>query len=88
MTVCCRRKKQLVVPKRQAPAGIKPCDRLELKVSGGIINIIPMLPSADEEYTQAQRRVMDAQLKEAAKGACYGREIRKRKADKTKRTRR
>ena len=41
-------------------------------MSGGIININPKLPSADDEYTPAQRRVLDAQLKEAAKGPYYG----------------
>jgi len=53
-------------------AGIKPGDRLEFKVSGGIINIIPELRSADDEYTPAQRRAIDAQLREAAKGPYYG----------------
>ena len=102
MTVVVKDKKQLVVPLSvRRRAGIKPGDRVEFKVSGGIINIIPMLPSADDEYRPAQRRVIDAQLKEAAKGPYYGpfesadsaikflrREIRKRKADRTKTTRR
>ena len=84
---------ELVVPSSiRRQAGIKTGDRLEFKVSGGIINIIPKLPSADDEYTPAQRRVIDAQLSEAAKGPYYGpfetaeaaikflrREIRKRK---------
>ena len=30
-------------------------------MSGGIINIIRDLPSADDEYTPAQRRIIDAQ---------------------------
>ncbi len=102
MTVVFKDKKQLVVPPSVSRrAGIKPGDRLEFKVSGGIINIIPILPSADDEYTPAQRQVIDAQLREAAKGPYYGpfetadsaikflrQEIRKRKADKTKTTRR
>jgi AbrB family looped-hinge helix DNA binding protein len=92
----------LVVPKSvRRRAGIKPGDRLEFKVSGGIINIIPELPSAHEEYTSEQRRAIDAQLKEAAKGPYYGpfvtaddaiqflrQEIRKRKSSKSKTTRR
>ena len=53
-------------------AGIKAGDRLEFKVSGGIISIIPKLPSADDEYTPEQRRIIDAQLDEAAKGPYYG----------------
>jgi len=92
----------LVVPKSiRRRAGIKPGDRLEFKVSGGIINIIPKLPSADEEYTPEQRRVVDAQLAEAAKGPYYGPfetadaallfvhgEIRKRRGATSKTTRR
>jgi bifunctional DNA-binding transcriptional regulator/antitoxin component of YhaV-PrlF toxin-antitoxin module len=53
-------------------AGIKPGDRVEFKVSGGIINIIPMLPSAADEYTLVERKAIDAQLKQAAKGPYYG----------------
>jgi bifunctional DNA-binding transcriptional regulator/antitoxin component of YhaV-PrlF toxin-antitoxin module len=89
----------VVPPSVRRRAGIKPGDRLEFKVSGGIINIIPKLPSADEEYTPAQRRVIDEQLKDAAKGPYYGpfetaeaainflrTEIRTRKTNKTKTT--
>ena len=89
----------VVPPSVRRRAGIKARDRQEFKVSGGIINIIPKLPSADDEYTPAQRRAIDAQLDEAAKGPYYGpfetadtaikflrREIRKRKAAKTKRS--
>ena len=63
----------LIVPVSvQRRAGIKAGDRLEFKVSGGIISIIPKLPSADDEYTPEQRRIIDAQLDEAAKGPYYG----------------
>jgi bifunctional DNA-binding transcriptional regulator/antitoxin component of YhaV-PrlF toxin-antitoxin module len=62
----------VVPPSVRRRAGIKAGDRLEFKVSGGIINIIPKLPSADDEYTPAQRRAIDAQLKDAAKGPYYG----------------
>jgi AbrB family looped-hinge helix DNA binding protein len=88
----------LVVPSSiRRRAGIKAGDRVEFKVSGGIINIIPKLPHADDEYTPAQRRLIDAQLAEAAKGPYYGpfdtaeaaakflrQEIRKRKTNKPK----
>ena len=91
----------LVVPSSvRRRAGIKAGDRLEFKVSGRIINIIPKLPSAADEYTPAERRAIDAQLKEAARGPYYGpfetaeaaidflhREIRKRSARRTKTTR-
>lgn len=92
----------LVVPSSiRRRAGIKAGDRLEFRVSGGIINIIPKLPSADDEYTPAQRRVIDAELEQAAKGPYHGpfataddaikflhREIRNRKPSKSKTTKR
>lgn len=99
MTVTVKNKTaELVVPSSiRRRAGIKVGDQLEFKVSGGIISIIPKLPSADDEYTPAQRRVIDAQLAEAAKGPYYGpfetanaaikflnSEIRKRKTTKPK----
>ena len=97
MTTVVKKKTPIVVPESlRRRAGIKAGDRLEFQVSGGIINIIPQLASADDEYTPAQRRVIDAQLKEAAKGPYYGpfdtadaavkflkREIRRRKAGKS-----
>jgi bifunctional DNA-binding transcriptional regulator/antitoxin component of YhaV-PrlF toxin-antitoxin module len=45
-------------------AGIKIGDLLEFKVSGGVVTIVPKLPSADDEYTPKQRRAIDAQLAE------------------------
>jgi len=39
----------VVPPSVRRQAGIKAGDRLEFKVSGGIINIIPKLPSADAQ---------------------------------------
>ena len=73
MTVTVKSNTPLTVPMRvQRRAGFKPGHRVEFKVSGGIISIIPELPAADDEYTPAQRRVIDAQLKEARKGPYYG----------------
>jgi bifunctional DNA-binding transcriptional regulator/antitoxin component of YhaV-PrlF toxin-antitoxin module len=100
MTVTVKSKKELVVPRAvRRLAGIKPGQRVRFKVSGGIISIIPDLPVADDEYTPAQRRVIDARLAEARKGPYYGpfktadeavtflyKEIRKRKAAKRKTT--
>ncbi len=97
MTTTLKNKTQLVVPARiQKQAGIKVGDQVEFKVSGGIITIIPELPSvAGDEYTPAQRRVIDARLAEARKGPYHGpfktadaaikflnQEIGKRKADR------
>jgi bifunctional DNA-binding transcriptional regulator/antitoxin component of YhaV-PrlF toxin-antitoxin module len=45
-------------------AGIKLGDLLEFKVSGGVVTVLPKLPSADDEYTPKQRRAIDAQLAE------------------------
>jgi hypothetical protein len=39
---------------------------------GGVINIIPELPSSEDEYTPAERLAIDAQLAEARKGPYYG----------------
>jgi len=73
MTTVVQSKKPIVVPDAlRRRAGIKAGDRLEFKVSGGIISIIPELPTADDEYTPAQRRVLDARLAEARKGPYHG----------------
>ncbi len=72
MTVTVKNKEELVVPRSvRRRAGIKSGDRLEFRVSGGIISIVPELPSVDE-YTPAQRRVIDAQLADARKGPFHG----------------
>jgi len=65
MTVTVKNKTPLVVPpalRRQA--GFKSGQEVEFKVSGGVISISPKLPTADDEYTPEQRRVVDAQLAE------------------------
>ena len=100
MTVLVKFKDELVVPRSvRRRAGIKPGDRVEFKACGGIINIIPELPRADDEYTPAERRIIAARLAEARKGPYYGpfktadeaitflgKEIRNRKAAKRKTT--
>jgi len=100
MTVTVKSRTSLAIPPQvQRRAGIKPGDRVEFKVSGGIINIIPELPTADDEYTPAQRRAIDARLRQARKGPYHGpfdtaddaikflrKEVRARKAIKRKTT--
>ncbi len=100
MSILIKSKDELVVPRSvRRKAGIKSGDRVEFKVSGGIINIIPELPMADAEYTPAQRLVIDARIAEARKGPYNGpfktadeaitflnKEIRNRKAAKRKTT--
>jgi AbrB family looped-hinge helix DNA binding protein len=73
MTVTIRNKVDLVVPasvRRQA--GIKVGDQVEFKVSGGVINVIPKLAAADDEYTPEERRAVDARLISAHSGPYYG----------------
>jgi bifunctional DNA-binding transcriptional regulator/antitoxin component of YhaV-PrlF toxin-antitoxin module len=66
VTVIVRSATDLVVPRSvRRRAGIKAGDRLEFKVSGGVINIVPKLPSADDEYTPEQRRIVNARLAES-----------------------
>src|SRR5450432_3311469 len=66
MTVIVKNRTPLVVPpavRRQA--GLKSGQKIEFKVSGGVISIHPKLPTADDEYTPEQRRIVDAQLAES-----------------------
>jgi len=65
MTVTVKNKSPLVVPpsvRRQA--GLKSGQKIEFRVSGGVISIHPKPEAADDEYTPAQRRIVDAQLAE------------------------
>ena len=72
MTTTVKNKIGLTVPPAvQHQAGFKPGDVVEFKVSGGVITILPKLPTADE-YTPEQRRSIDAQLDEAEKGPFHG----------------
>ncbi len=97
MAVILKNKGELVVPRAvRRKAGIKLGQPVKFRVASGIISIIPDLPAADDEYTPAQRRVIDARLAEARKGPYHGpfetadeaikflrREIRSRKAPKS-----
>jgi AbrB family looped-hinge helix DNA binding protein len=77
MTVTVKNKAPLVVPSAvRRRAGLKSGDKLEFKVSGGIITILPKLPAADDEYTPAQRRIIDRGitkgLEDIKKGRVHG----------------
>ena len=73
MTVTLKDKNQLLIPPSvQRRARIKVGDRLQFNVSGGVITIIPELPTADDEYTPKQRRIIDTRLAKAQKGPYYG----------------
>jgi bifunctional DNA-binding transcriptional regulator/antitoxin component of YhaV-PrlF toxin-antitoxin module len=66
MTVTVKTKSGLTVPTEvQRRAGYKTGDRLEFKVSGSVVTIVPELPSADDEYTPEQRKIIDARLAKA-----------------------
>ena len=45
-------------------AGFKRGQELEFRAGGGVITIVRKPPSADDEYTPEQRRIVDAQLSE------------------------
>ena len=66
--------RELVVPPSvRRRAGIKTGDQVEFKVSGGVINIVPKLPSTDDEYTPEQRRVIDRDLAQGLDDIEHGR---------------
>jgi AbrB family looped-hinge helix DNA binding protein len=74
MTITVKNKTDLVVPASvRRRAGIKDGDRLEFKVSGGIIKIIPKLPASNDEYTREQRRTIDAGIAEGMRDFRKGR---------------
>ena len=74
------RKGQMTLPSRLRSAiGITEGDLVETSVQGGKIVLTPKLvidrskfPTASDEYTPAQRRIIDARLAEARKGRTYG----------------
>jgi len=77
MTVIVKNKTPVVVPpsvRRQA--GPKSGDKLEFKVSGGVITILPNGTESVDEYTPAQRKAIDRGIaqseKEYAEGKSYG----------------
>lgn len=77
MTVIVKNKTPLVVPPAvRRRAGLKNGEKLEFKVSGRVITILPTLPPTDDEYTPAQRRVINRGIaqsdKEYAAGKSYG----------------
>lgn len=73
MGVVVSTKSEIVVPRSvRRRAGLKSGQRVEFKVSGGVISIVPKLPVADGEYTPAQRRIINGRLRDARKGPYYG----------------
>jgi|SRR6185437_10124403 len=73
MTVALKSNAPMIVPAAVLRrAGFRRGQELEMKVSGGVITIIPRDTDADDEYTPAQRRVIDAALAKARKGPYHG----------------
>ena len=64
--------RSILPPSVRRKAGFRAGDQVEIKDSGGIVTIIPKLPTADDEYTPEQRKIIDAQLDEAEKGPLHG----------------
>jgi len=104
MTVTVKRNTALIVPPSvRRKAGLKAGDRVEFQVSDGLITIVPKLPTAADEYTPEQRRIIDARLAKADEDIKHGRvygpfeveeaiqflrkEIKARKANKRKTSR-
>ena len=67
------RTRQIFSPSVRRQAGIKTGDKLEVKVSGGVITLLPKLPSADDEYTPGQRRAIDALIVNGLDDVKHGR---------------
>jgi len=75
-----QRKGQMTLPNRVRTAvGLADGDLVDVKVSGRRIIVTPTLvidrskfPTADDEYTPAERRIITARLAEAEKGPYYG----------------
>jgi len=75
MTVAVRNnnKTPLVVPPAvRRKARFKSGQELEFKASGGVITILPKLPSAGDEYRREQRRAIDSRMEAAVKGPFHG----------------
>jgi AbrB family looped-hinge helix DNA binding protein len=77
MTVIVKNKTPIVIPSSvRRQAGLKSGDKLEFKVSGGVITILPNGPKSDDEYTPAQRKAIDRGIakseREYAEGKSYG----------------
>ena len=74
MTVTVENKKPLIVPPAvQRRAGLTGRSQLEFRASRGVITITAKPPAADDEYTPAQRRAIDARLSESFEDIKNGR---------------
>jgi bifunctional DNA-binding transcriptional regulator/antitoxin component of YhaV-PrlF toxin-antitoxin module len=66
MTTVVKSKAPIAIPPAmQRRARLVPGDQVEIRAAPGVITIVAKLPSADDEYTPAQRRIIDARLAES-----------------------
>lgn len=63
---------RMLPPGVRRMAGFQAGDLVEVQTNGGIVTLIPKLPTADDEYTPAQRHMIKAELTEARKGPQHG----------------
>ena len=72
MTVTVRNETPLTVPDQvRRRAGFKPGDKVEFKVSGGMVTILPKLPlihDSDDTLTPAEARKVRHALKQVREG--------------------
>jgi hypothetical protein len=74
MTVAVKAKKPIVVsPAALRQAGFKSGQKLEVKISGGAITILPKIPPTDDEYTPAERRAIERGIAASEKDYKEGR---------------
>ena len=76
MTIIVKNKTPIVVPASvRRRAGLKSGDRLEFRVSGGVITILPKpaVSRGDDKETPAQREVIDRALAEGLDDIKHGR---------------
>jgi bifunctional DNA-binding transcriptional regulator/antitoxin component of YhaV-PrlF toxin-antitoxin module len=68
MTVTLKPRTETAVPKSiLRKAGYRAGDQIEFKVAGRTIMIVPKLPSADREYTAAERRAINRGIEQSEK---------------------
>lgn len=63
---------ELLPPSVRRQARLKLGDRLDVKVSEGVITMMRHSPKADDEYTSEQREAILAEVAEARRGPFHG----------------
>lgn len=71
--VVTEKNRALFPPSVRRKARIRIGDELEVSVSGGVITMFAKPPSAQDEYTPAERRAIDAELAKSLEDVKHGR---------------